>query len=255
MGGGRRSPQKPGISLAGRLVGSICRKSLRCLVHMSDWIMLDLCCALSHFYFWGVSTVHLSQILVVSFSFVLIWFQTTLKRMSRTSFEETTMSSSPQSVPRLRARHNAIQSAPAESQPLRMSHLRQLRIMLDELEVKLDARNCLHRNGRERYARRIQVEDEFNEFLQSVNDLVASHLGSAETTGGTVVPTSSTTTDDGFVRIQLKLSHALVKVLQVVRQEHVKASTLVEEVLWSSPRVRDTARLAGILQPKRKPAA
>lgn len=58
------------------------------------------------------------------------------------------------------------------------------------------------------------------------------------------------------IRVQLKLSPGLIRVLQTVRQEDFRASELVEEILWDSVRVRDTARLAGIPCPKRRrPAA
>ena len=145
-----------------------------------------------------------------------------------------------------------------------MSHLRRLRSMLDELELRLDARVCLQQHGRDRYASRIRVDDEFNEFLQSVNDLIAGHLAQTKLPGpeespvaGAVIPASQVPSEasSGLVRIQLKLSPSLVRVLQAVRQQHVRASDLVEEVLWSSPRIRDTARLAGINQPSQIPAA
>ncbi len=149
--------------------------------------------------------------------------------------------------------------------PLRMGHLQQLRIMLDELAVKLDARDCLERNNRHRYAARIQVESEFTKFLESMQDLVSSHLGSAggiasseSSVAGSVSDVSQVpvaASKDGSVRIQLKLSPALVRVLQAVRQENVKASQFVEEVLWEAPRVQDTASLAGIQRPVRLPAA
>lgn len=154
---------------------------------------------------------------------------------------------------------------PQQMSPLRMGHLQQLRIMLDELAVKLDARDCLERNNRHRYAARIQVESEFTKFLESMQDLVSSYLSS---TGGVVSsessvprsisdisPVPAAASKDGSVRIQLKLSPALVRVLQAVRQENVKASQFVEEVLWEAPRVQDTARLAGIQRPVRLPAA
>jgi len=137
--------------------------------------------------------------------------------------------------------------------------------MLDELELRLDARVCLQQHGRDRYAGRIRVEDELNEFLQSVNDLIAGHLPQTKRpaspeespVAGAVIPVSAAQPEAsaGLVRIQLKLSPSLVRVLQAVRQQDVRASDLVEEVLWSSPRIRDTARLAGINQPEQVPAA
>lgn len=149
--------------------------------------------------------------------------------------------------------------------PLRMGHLQQLRSMLDELAVKLDARDCLERNNRHRYAARIQVEVEFMRFLDSMQDLVTSHVapstgntGVEEAVAGKVSESASdyeAATSSDAVRIQLKLTPALVRVLQAVRQENVKASQLVEEVLWESRRVQDTAELAGIQRPVQLPAA
>jgi len=54
------------------------------------------------------------------------------------------------------------------------------------------------------------------------------------------------------IRVQLKLSPALIRVLQTVRQEDFRASELVEEILWDSARVRDAARLVGIPCPRRR---
>jgi hypothetical protein len=145
--------------------------------------------------------------------------------------------------------------------PLRMEHLQQLRMMLDELAVKLDARDCLENNRRHRYAARIQVESELMKFLDSMQDLVASHFGKSdepavtdESVAGTI-PKASAASKTTAIRIQLKLSPALVRVLQAVRQENVKASELVEEVLWQAPRIQDIAQLAGIQRPVRAPAA
>jgi len=133
--------------------------------------------------------------------------------------------------------------------------------MLDELELKLDAQTCLEENGRERYARRIPVERDFSEFLQSLQDLVESYQDKPESsvvaTIGSQQPASKPETagDQSTVRIQLKLSPSLVRVLQAVRREQVRASEFVESVLWASPRVQDTARLAGIRSPAQIPAA
>ena len=54
------------------------------------------------------------------------------------------------------------------------------------------------------------------------------------------------------IRVQLKLSPALIRVLQTVRQEDFRASELVEEILWDSARVRDAAHLVGIPCPRRR---
>ena len=54
------------------------------------------------------------------------------------------------------------------------------------------------------------------------------------------------------IRVQLKLSPAVIRVLQTVRQEDFRASKLVEEILWDSARVRDTAGLVGIPCPRRR---
>ncbi len=142
-----------------------------------------------------------------------------------------------------------------------MSHIQHLRKMLDELEIKLDAQRCLQRNGRHRYARRIPVDQNVNKILQSLQDLVDSYLTkpvspiAAKIGGHERQSQSEQPRDRSTIRIQLKLSPALVRVLQTVRQERVKASELVESVLWSSSRVQDTARLAGIRQPGQAPAA
>ncbi|MEO2031116.1 MAG: hypothetical protein ABGZ35_03420 [Planctomycetaceae bacterium] len=144
---------------------------------------------------------------------------------------------------------------------LRMSHIQQLRKMLDELEIKLDAQMCLQHNGRHRYARRIPVDQSAGEILRSLRDLVDSHLARPVSPIAATIGNhqrrgeSDQRRDRSTVRIQLKLSPALVRVLQTVRQERVKASELVESVLWSSPRVQDTALLAGIRPPGQAPAA
>ena len=154
------------------------------------------------------------------------------------------------------ANHNVEQG-----RSLRMSHIQNLRKMLDELEIKLDAQMCLQRNGRHRYANRIPVDKNAGEILESLQDLIDSYLAKpvspiAATIGDHDHQSSSEQRRDrSTIRIQLKLSPALVRVLQTVRQERVKASELVESVLWSSPRVQDTAQLAGIRQPGQAPAA
>lgn len=151
--------------------------------------------------------------------------------------------------------------ASGHKRSLRLPHIQYLRKMLDELEIKLDARSCLEHNGRQRYARRIPVEKNAAEILQSLQDLIDSFLPEpvapiAATIGNHDRRSqSSAQRDHSTVRIQLKLSPALVRVLQTVRKERVRASELVESVLWSSPRVQDTARLAGIAQPGQAPAA
>ena len=142
-----------------------------------------------------------------------------------------------------------------------MPPIRHLRMMLDELEIKLDAQMCLEEHGRERYARRIPVERDFNELLQAVQDLVDSYQNKPEpsvnesTSKHSQVSNSDATSDETAVRVQLKLSPPLVRVLQAVRREQAKASELVESVLWDSLRVQDIARLAGIQSPVQAPAA
>ena len=149
----------------------------------------------------------------------------------------------------------------AEARSLRMPHIQHLRKMLDELEIKLDAQMCLEVNGRHRYARRIPVEQNVDQILQSLQDLVDSYLRKSDSEIAASIgdhgsnSKSGRHSDGSAIRIQLKLSPALVRVLQTVRQEHVKASELVESVLWSSARVQDTARLAGIHRPRQSPAA
>lgn len=144
---------------------------------------------------------------------------------------------------------------------LRMPPIRHLRMMLDELEIKLDAQMCLEEHGRERYARRIPVERDFNELLQAVQDLVDSYEDKPESSVGESisqdrqVSKSDAPSDETAVRVQLKLSPPLVRVLQAVRREQAKASELVESVLWDSLRVQDIARLAGIQSPVQAPAA
>jgi hypothetical protein len=148
-----------------------------------------------------------------------------------------------------------------QSGTVRMPPIRHLRMMLDELEVKLDAQICLEENGRERYARRIPVERDFSEFLQSLQDLVDGYQDKPEPSvvasigNQRQVSKPDAPRDQATVRIQLKLSPSLVRVLQAVRREQVRASELVESVLWDSTRVQDTARLAGIQSPVQAPAA
>ncbi|MCH2201892.1 MAG: hypothetical protein MK102_07970 [Fuerstiella sp.] len=148
-----------------------------------------------------------------------------------------------------------------EAHSFRMPPIRHLKKMLDELEVKLDARKCLQDNGRHRYARRIPVERGFLNFLKSLQNLIDDYLSPASSASKPLVNTveadskSHGPSDQSTVRIQLKLSPALVRVLQTAKQEQVKASDLVESVMWNSPRIQDTAQLAGIRRPRRKPAA
>ena len=142
-----------------------------------------------------------------------------------------------------------------------MPHIQHLRKMLDELEIKLDARKCLEHNEQHRYARRIPVERDLRKILQSLQDLIDSYQVKSDAPVAASIGHLSTDSEvkrleeQSTVRIQLKLSTALVRVLQTVRNEHVKASELVESVLWSSPRVQDTAQLAGIRCPRQAPAA
>lgn len=149
----------------------------------------------------------------------------------------------------------------AETRSVRMPHIQCLRKMLDELEIKLDARECLEHNGRLRYARRVPVEQDVGKILQSLQDLIDCYQHQPDTSVATSIADAQTDSDSrrsgkqSAVRIQLKLSPALVRVLQTVRKEQVKASDLVESVMWSSPRVQDTAQLAGIRCPRRAPAA
>ena len=166
------------------------------------------------------------------------------------------------SSPRCNHKSPEIRTAAVKETPaLRMPPIRHLRKMLDELEIKLDARRCLEHNNRHRYARRIPVERDLQKILQSLQDLIDSYQVRstkpvATSAGGLCA--DSEVEDPGTqsaVRIQLKLSDALVGVLQTLGNEHVKVSDLVESVLWSSPCVQDTARLAGIRCPLRAPAA
>ena len=148
-----------------------------------------------------------------------------------------------------------------QSGSVRMPPIRHLRMMLDELELKLEAQMCLEEHGQERYARRIPVERDFSEFLQSLQDLVDNYQDKPESSvvasigNQRQVSKPDAPRDQSTIRIQLKLSPSLVRVLQAVRSEQVKASELVESVLWSSTRVQDTARLAGIRSPVQVPAA
>ena len=97
--------------------------------------------------------------------------------------------------------------------------------------------------------------------LEALQDLVESCLINTDSpVAGSIndpsdAPKSGRQENQTRVRIQLKLSPALVRVLQTVRKEQVKASELVESVLWSSTRVQDTAQLAGIRRPGQAPAA
>ena len=148
-----------------------------------------------------------------------------------------------------------------QSGSVRMPPIRHLRMMLDELEIKLDAQMCLEEHGRQRYARRIPVERDFKELLQAVQDLVDSYQDKPESSvvesisNQRQVSRSDAPRDQTTVRVQLKLSPPLVRVLQAVRHEQAKASELVESVLWDSLRVQDIARLAGIQSPVQAPAA
>ena len=148
-----------------------------------------------------------------------------------------------------------------EAHTLRMPPIRHLKKMLDELEVKLDARKCLQDNGRHRYARRIPVERGFLDFLKSLQDLIDDYLLPSEPAPESSVNTAEAASksqgrsNQSSVRIQLKLSPALVRVLQTVKREQVKASDLVESVMWNSPRIQNTAQLAGIRRPQREPTA
>lgn len=126
--------------------------------------------------------------------------------------------------------------------------------MLNELELKLDAQTCLMEHGRQRYARRIPVERDLDEILQSLQDLIDNCSVPAPVQSD-CSESASAANPESPVRIQLKLSPALVRVLQTVRKQGVKASSLVESVLCNSDRVQDTARLAGIRVPRRTPAA
>ena len=148
-----------------------------------------------------------------------------------------------------------------QSVSVRMPPIRHLRMMLDELEIKLDAQMCLEENGRQRYAQRIPVERDFNALLQAVQDLVDSYQDKPELSmvesisNQRQVSRSDAPRDQTTVRVQLKLSPPLVRVLQAVRHEQAKASELVESVLWDSLRVQDIAHLAGIQSPVQAPAA
>ncbi len=149
-------------------------------------------------------------------------------------------------------RHAQLSSAPA-------SRIREVRDLLDDLEVLLEARSCLQDSGRQESARRIPLQRELKDVLRSVEALIESCQDGSESGSFdddcTVLTTADERKDRSSVRIQLKLSPDLVRVLQTVRRAHVKASELVETVLWESPRIRDTARLAGIRRPRRAPAA
>lgn len=137
---------------------------------------------------------------------------------------------------------------------LRMPPIARLRAMLNELELKLDAQRCLTEHGRHRYARRIPVERDLDEILQSLQDLIdgCGEPALAQSDHSEAAPVVD---PEAPVRIQLKLSPALVRVLQTVRKQGMRASNLVESVLCSSDRIQDTAKLAGIRVPHRTPAA
>lgn len=145
---------------------------------------------------------------------------------------------------------------------VRVPAVSQIRQMLDELEHRIDDRFCVESDGED--GSEATLEQDLNELLQAVQELIAScHHSQCEpvderSSVDQSAETQSRQTKAGpqsVVRIQLKLSPDLVRVLQTVRQHRVKASELVETVLWNSPRVRDTARLAGIRRPRRRKSA
>ena len=172
-------------------------------------------------------------------------------------------------LPKLSSAHSSVEQPTLshirwnaeQSGSVRIPPIRHLRMMLDELEIKLDAQMCLEENGRKRYARRIPVEQDFSEFLQSLQDLVDSYQDKPESSVDESISNQRQISkpdaprDQATVRVQLKLTPPLVRVLQAVRREQAKASELVESVLWDSLRVQDIARLAGIQSPIQAPAA
>ena len=146
------------------------------------------------------------------------------------------------------------QAGSRQSGPFRMSHLRRLRAMIDELIIKVDAKECLTEHGRNRFASRIETDTAIQEMLESLNDYVQAHLAGPQ-------PTSTPSIDSGqvrvksapgnceTVRVQMKMSVALLKTLRAMRTDQRNASHLVENILWDCQTIQDAARLKGISLP------
>ncbi|MEZ6060453.1 MAG: hypothetical protein R3C19_08835 [Planctomycetaceae bacterium] len=159
----------------------------------------------------------------------------------------------------------------------RMSHLKQLRMMLDELILKADARDCLLAQGRDRYADRIPCDRDFEQLLSSLRDYVESHSGpepqaatvsaadqNAVGEAPTVIRTTvgrmgvgrmgvgrmgkpgSTSRRRDRVRIQLKVSRPLAQILDALQKNKVRPGETIESILWESRRMKDLARLIGV---------
>ncbi len=149
-----------------------------------------------------------------------------------------------------------------------MSHLRQLRMMIDELILKADARDCLLQQGRDRYADRIRCDRDFQQLLSSLQDYIESHgtapataaksqataTPSANAGGSTVIKTtvgriasrSRNYRRRDRVRIQLKVSRPLAQILETLQKSQVRPGETVEEILWESQRMKDLASLVGV---------
>lgn len=158
---------------------------------------------------------------------------------------------------------------PATAQPVceftpplkavRVPAISQLHRMLDHLETRLEPRVRQQDGGSGSGSDLTSLQEDLDQLLKAVQELVAGVVdradeGNAET-DAVSAPEPPVRARRSAIRIQLKLSPDLVRVLQTVREAHVRASDLVESVLWESPRVRDTARLVGIPRPPRKRTA
>lgn len=138
---------------------------------------------------------------------------------------------------------------PLESQqtrPFRLSHLQRLRSLIDALILKVDARECLEQNGRERYASRIQCDDDYRELLSSVEDWLTSHK--SESSDLALEQTPSRQAED--VRVRLRLTRRLAQILMTLQASGLSTSQHIEALLWESGQIKDAASLMNISRPK-----
>ena len=143
-----------------------------------------------------------------------------------------------------------------------MSHLLRLRAMIDELIIKVDAKECLTEHGRTRYASRIETDAAIQEMLESLDDYVQAHMSGSERTVAQSIDSrrvqeKASSDLSEIVRVQMKMSVSLLKTLRAMRTHQRNASELVERILWDSQPIQDAARLKGIPHPCRNesPAA